>query len=183
MAWDETAGRTNLSIGNEPAFVGICVDNPSQTQLVADVAISAVPSVIAVVDASLFSIGTCQIWDDAPNSEVLTITAVNRVTNQLTVAAVVAAYTRADNAQLNMNGDEVGSIRVDVMKDGVANMLCMDGSIAAVGEGVSLSGGGATPTIDDGGGSSQDVMIGKALDVGATDEVIPVLLGVAGTSA
>jgi len=183
MAWDETAGRANVAINNEPAFSGICVDNPSQTQLAADVAISAVPSTITVLDASMFSIGTCQIWDDAPNSEILTITAVNRVTNELTVAAVVAAYTRANNARVAMNGDEVGSVRLDIMIDGVANMLCSDGSIGAVGEGVSLSAAGATPDIDDGGGSSQGVMIGKALDVGATDEVIPVLLGMPGTSA
>ncbi len=184
MAWDELAGRTNLSIDNEPAFAGICVDNPSQTQLAVDVGISAVPTTIAVLDASMFSIGTCQIWDDAPNSEVLTITAVNRVTNELTVVATVAAYTIADNARLNMNGDEVGSVRVDVMIDGVANMLCMDGSIGAVGEGVSMAtGAGAAPDIDDGGGNSQGLMIGKSLEIGATDEVIPVLLGMPGTSA
>lgn len=182
MAWDETAGRTNVAINNEPAFAGICVDNPSQTQLAVDVGISAVPTTITVLDASLFNIGTCQIWDDAPNSEVLTITAVNRVTNELTVSAVVAAYTRANNARIAMNGDEVGSVRVDVMIDGVANMLCSDGSIAA-GEGVSLSAAGATPDIDDGGGSSQGIMFGKGLDAGATAEVIPVLLGMPGTSA
>jgi len=183
MAWDETAGRTNVAIDNEPAFAGICVDNPSQTALAVDAAISAVPTTITVLDASLFNIGTCQIWDDAPNSEVLTITAVNRVTNELTVAATVAAYTIANNARLAMNGDEVGSVRVDVMIDGVANMLCMDGSIA-IGEGVSIAtGAGAAPDIDDGGGTSQAIMIGKGLDTGATDEVIPVLLGMPGTSA
>jgi hypothetical protein len=184
MAWDETAGRTDLADDNEPAFAGICVDNPSQTQLAVDVVISAVPTTIVVLDASLFNIGTCQIWDDAPNSEVLTITAVNRITNELTVAATVAAYTIANNARLAMNGDEVGSVRVDVMKDGVLNMLCMDGSIGAIGEGVSMAAGaGAAPDIDDGGGASQAVMIGKSLDVGATDEVIPILLGMPGTSA
>jgi len=183
MAWDETAGRTNVAIDNEPAFAGICIDNPSQTALAVNVAISAIPTTITVLDASLFNIGTCQIWDDAPNSEVLTITAVNRITNELTVAATVAAYTIANNARLAMNGDEVGSVRVDVMIDGVANMLCMDGSIA-IGEGVSIAtGAGAAPDIDDGGGTSQAIMIGKGLDTGATDEVIPVLLGMPGTSA
>lgn len=184
MAWAEEAGRTNVAIDNEPSFAGICVGNPSETPLAVNVAISAVPTIISVLDASLFEIGTCRIWDDStPAGEVLTITAVNRVTNELTVAATVAAYTIADNARVAMLGNEVGSIRVDIMKDGVTNMLCMDGSIL-VGEGVSIAtGAGATPDIDDGGGNSQGIMIGKGLNAGATDEVIPVLLGMPGTSA
>uniref|UniRef100_A0A6M3MFI2 Uncharacterized protein n=1 Tax=viral metagenome TaxID=1070528 RepID=A0A6M3MFI2_9ZZZZ len=184
LAWAETAGRVNIAIDNEPAFAGLCIDNPSETGLATDVAISAVPTTITVLDASLFDIGTCQIWDDdTAAGEILTITAVNRITNELTVAATVAAYTIASNARLAMNGDEVGSVRVDVMGDGVANMLCMDGSIAAM-EGVSIAtGAGAAPDIDDGGGNSQGIMIGKGLDAGATDEVIPVLLGMPGTSA
>ena len=81
-----------------------------------------------------------------------------------------------------MEGNEVGSIRVDIMESGVANMLAEDGSIVAQ-EGVSLSQAGATPMIDDGGGASQGLMIGKATETATATEVIPVQLGVAGTSA
>ncbi len=182
MAWAETAGRVDAAIDNEPNFAGICVDNPSQTSLAVDVTISAVPTTITIVDASLFEIGTCTIWDDAPNDEVLTITAVNRVTNEITVAATVAAYTIANNARLAMIGNEVGSIRVDIVESGIVNMLCEDDSIIAAGIGVSLSEAGAAPQIDNGGASSQGIMIGKSTEGGGATELIPILLGMPGTS-
>jgi hypothetical protein len=185
MAWAETAGRANVAIENEPSFAGICVGNPSETALAADVGISAVPTTITVLDASLFETGTCQIWDDdTAAGEPLTITAVNRVTNVLTVAATVAAYTTASHARLVMLGNDVGSIKVDVMIDGIANMLCFDAGITAQ-EGVSIATGtGTAPDIDDGGGTSQGIMIGKATEAGeTTGEVIPVLLGMPGTTA
>lgn len=181
MAWDETAGRVNVAIDNEPAFAGICVDNPSETRLAATGAIG--DTTITVLDASLFEVGTATLWDDTPSTEAVTISAVNRVTNELTISALAAEYAVADNAKIAMEGTETGSIRVDVMTTGVANMLAEDGSIGANGEGVSMSQAGATPMIDDGGANSQDIMIGKALEVATATEVIPVLLGMPGVSA
>lgn len=181
LAWDETAGRVNVAIDDEPTFAGICVDNPSETRLALDGAIG--DTAITVLDASLFEAGVATLWDDTPSTEAVTISAVNRVTNVLTISALAADYAVADNAKIAMEGNEVGSIRVDIMESGVANMLCVDGSIVAQ-EGVSMAAGaGATPNIDDGGGNSQGIMIGKATEAGAATEVIPVQLGVAGTSA
>jgi hypothetical protein len=180
MAWDETAGRVNVAIENEPAFAGICVDNPSETRLALDS--DTGDTTVTVLDASLLEIGDCTIWDDN-NTESLAISAVNRVTNIVTLAATGNDYNVADNAKIAMEGTETGSIRVDIVESGVVNMLAEDGSIGAVGEGVSLSEAGAAPQIDDGGASSQDVMIGKATEVATATEVIPVLLGMPGTSA
>ena len=181
MSWAETAGRVDVAIDNEPAFCGICVDNPSESRLAITGAIG--DTSIVVLDASLFEPGVATLWDDTPSTEAVTISAVNRVTNTLTITALAAEYAVADNAKIAMEGNEVGSIRVDIVESGVVNMLAEDGSIGAVGEGVSISQAGATPMIDDGGGASQGLMIGKALDVATATEVIPVLLGMPGTSA
>ena len=181
MSWAETAGRVDVAIDNEPAFCGICVDNPSESRLAITGAVGA--TTITVLDASRVEPGVATLWDDTPSTEAVTISAVNRVTNELTISALAAEYPVADNAMIAMEGNEVGSIRVDIVESGVVNMLAEDGSIAAVGEGVSMSQAGATPMIDDGGGSSQDVMIGKSLEVATATEIIPVLLGMPGTSA
>jgi len=181
LSWAETAGRVDVAIDNEPAFCGICVDNPSETRLALDGAIG--DTSITVLDASLFEPGVATLWDDTPSTEAVTISAVNRVTNVLTISALAAAYAVADNAKIAMEGNEVGSIRVDIVESGVVNMLAEDGSIGAVGEGVSLSEAGAAPQIDDGGASSQAIMIGKACEVATATEVIPVLLGMPGASA
>jgi hypothetical protein len=79
-------------------------------------------------------------------------------------------------------GNEAGTVFAVFVVDGPVNMLCDDASIAA-GEGVSCSAAGTALTVDDGGGSSQGIMIGKSLETGATNAVITVLLGVPGTSA
>lgn len=180
LAWDETAGRVNVAIDDEPSFCGICVDNPSESRLAIDGATG--DTSITVLDASLFEPGEATLWDDTPSTEAVTISAVNRVTNQLTISALGADYDVADNAKIAMEGNEAGSIRVDIVIGGVVNMLCEDGSIADQ-EGVSLSEAGAAPQIDDGEAGSQTIMIGKATEAGAATEVIPILLDKTGTSA
>ena len=182
LAWDETAGRVNLAVDNEPSFAGICVDNPSETPLALDYTDPATE--IIVVDASLLEIGNAHIRDDdTPNGENVVITAVNRVTNTLTVTAIGTDYEVADNAKISMRGTEFGSIRVDIVKDGIVNMLCRGATLTAM-EGASIAAGaGIAPDIDDGAGASTGFMIGKATEDGADEEVIPILLGVAGTSA
>lgn len=79
-------------------------------------------------------------------------------------------------------GNEQGTVFAVFVTDGPVNMLANDGSIAA-NEGVSCSAAGDALTVDDGGGSSQGIMIGKSLEAGAANAVITVLLSVPGTSA
>jgi len=186
MAWAETAGRVDITDNDETAFAGICVDNPSETLLTAD--FEAGDTEIHVLDASLFEIGNARVRDDdTPAGTTVVISAVNRVTNTLTVTAIGVLYELADDAKISMMGNMAGSIRVDIVKDGIVNMLCGDGSIGAVGDGVSIELGafdvGVTPTIYDGGADSQDTMIGRATEVGSDEEIIPVLLGAVGFSA
>lgn len=79
-------------------------------------------------------------------------------------------------------GNEQGTVYAEFVVDGPVNMKCNDGSIA-IGEGVSCSAAGNVLTIDDGGGGSQGIMIGKSLEAGLANAIITVLLGVMGTSA
>ena len=181
VAWAETAGRVDLAGNDETAFCGICVDNPSETRLAIDYTDPATE--ITVLDASLFEIGSAWIWDDTiPAGETVTITAVNRVTNTLTVTAIGNDYTIADDAKIAMQGTPSGSIRVDIVIDGIVNMFCGDGSIANVGDGVSLEIGGVPTLWTDPAiyHSTQDTMIGKATEVGTDGEIIPVILGAVG---
>lgn len=181
VAWAETAGRVDLAGNDETAFCGICVDNPSEIRLSQDFDIG--DTEIIVLDASLYEIGNAWIWDDTtPAGETVAISAVNRVTNTLTVTAIATAYTIADDAKIAMQGNEAGSIRVDIVIDGIVNMLCGDGSITAIGDGVSLEIGG-TPTLFVDPAiyhSTQDTMIGKATEAGTDGEIIPVILGAVG---
>jgi len=181
VAWAETAGRVDLAGNDETAFCGICVDNPSETRLSHDFDIA--DTEIIVLDASLYEIGDAWIWDDTtPAGETVAISAVNRVTNTLTVTAILVAYTVADDAKIAMQGTQSGSIRVDVVVDGIVNMLCGDGSIANVGDGVSIEIGGVPTLFVDPAiyHSTQDTMIGKATEVGTDGEIIPVILGATG---
>ena len=74
-------------------------------------------------------------------------------------------------------GDEEGTEIAYFVEDGPVHMLCNDASIAD-NEGVSLSAAGAaaTITIDDGGSTSTPIMIGRAIEAGATAAVIVVIL-------
>jgi len=72
-------------------------------------------------------------------------------------------------------GNEAGSVFADFLVDGPANMKCSDANIAAD-EGVCMSAAGAAPTIDDGGAGAQGYEMGKALETGALNRVITVLL-------
>ena len=91
--WVQATGTLTV----DPALV-----NPSVSLLSADVVATDV--IIPVVDASVFSLGEAYIWDDAPNAEAVTITNVDTVLNQLTIAApgLVNAYTVANNAAISM---------------------------------------------------------------------------------
>ncbi len=184
MRWAGTAGRVEVAGNSEPDFCGICVDNPSETRLAADFEVG--DTEIIVLDASLFEIGNARVRDDdTAAGTTVAISAVNRVTNTLTVTAIGVLYEVADDAKISMMGNQAGSIRVDIVKDGIVNMLVGDNSLGAV-EGVSIELGaydvGVTPTIFDGGASSENIMIGRNTDAGADRAVIPVLLGATGTT-
>ncbi|MDP2952215.1 MAG: hypothetical protein Q8O76_02720, partial [Chloroflexota bacterium] len=77
-------------------------NNPNVSLLTANVLAAAV--IIPVVDASVFSAGEAYIWD-AANAETVTITVVDTVLNQLTIAApgLVNGYTVAAGAAISMS--------------------------------------------------------------------------------
>jgi len=176
IAWDHTAGRAAVSADNEPDFAGICVGNPSITRLSADSGAAATS--ITVVDASLFEPGKATIWDDS-STEALTILTVNKVTKTLTFTALGNAYTVAAFAKIAMEGNEKGTIRIDVLIDGVVNMLCDASNQPAAADAVSCASAGATLDIDDGGGADNSgFVIGKATESPGALEHTPILLGV-----
>lgn len=72
-------------------------------------------------------------------------------------------------------GDEAGSGFTDFVVDGPVNMKCSDANIAAD-EGICMSAAGTAPTIDDGGAGAQAYEMGKALEAGALNRVITVIL-------
>lgn len=77
-------------------------NNPDVSLLTANVILGAV--IIPVMDASVFSAGEAYIWD-AANAETVTITLVDTVLNQLTIAApgLVNPYTIAAGAAISMS--------------------------------------------------------------------------------
>lgn len=94
LSWVRATGVLTV----DPPFV-----NPNVSLLSGNVIVGAV--IIPVVDASVFSLGEARIWDLAPNAETVTITIVDTILNQLTIAApgLVNPYTVANNAAISMS--------------------------------------------------------------------------------
>jgi len=84
-------------------------NNPNVSLLTGNVLADAV--IIPVVDASVFSAGEAYIWDLA-NAETVTITLVDTVLNQLTIAApgLVNGYTVAAGAAISMSPRILGPV-------------------------------------------------------------------------
>lgn len=104
--WVQATGVITVA----PRFV-----NPSVSLLSADVVATDV--IIPVVDASVFGLGAAYIWDAAPNAEEVTITNVDTVLNQLTIAApgLVNAYTVAANAAISMSPTILDDVEFTLM--------------------------------------------------------------------
>ena len=104
--WVQATGTLTVA----PRFV-----NPNVSLLSADVVATDV--IIPVVDASVFSLGAAYIWDDAPNAEEVTITDIDTVANELTIAApgLVNAYTVLNNAAISMSPTILDGVEFTLM--------------------------------------------------------------------
>jgi len=174
LRWDPNSGRIDTSDANDHAFAGICVGNPSETRLTHDFDIS--DTTIIVLDASLFEIGSAHIWDDGTLAgETVDISAVNTVTNTLTVTAILVAYEVADNAKIAMMGNEKGTIRVDFMVSGIVNLEAAED--IALGLGCTCATAGAALTVNKATATEQGQIIGKTVIAAANaEEQFPVKL-------
>ena len=111
--------------------------------LTADAALGAL--VVNVVDASIFRVGNAVIWDNTPASEMVVITNVNTIFNQLTIIApgivLAAGYLVANAAVISMQSDAyiwdtAGAEAVTILGvDEVLNQLTIapPGIVAALG--------------------------------------------------
>jgi hypothetical protein len=132
LAWNENSGRVDISALNDYAFAGICTGNPSRTKLSRDVTGGGAgvgDTTLYLLDPSLFESGPgtrkATIVDPVtPDSEEVTITAVDKVGRTITIDSGITAatYTVANNAYICMKGNEEGTIRVDVLVDGIVNV-------------------------------------------------------------
>ena len=175
LRWDENSGRLDHSNVGDFSFAGVCVGNPSRTRLTIDFEVA--DTSIMVLDASLFEIGSAHIWDnDTLAGETVVISAVNRITNVLTVTAIAEDYLVTDDAKIAMIGDEEGTIRADFIVDGVVNLEAAQGILQGYGC-VCATEGNAPLTLNEAASNEEGKTIGKAV-IAATagDEHFPVKL-------
>lgn len=177
LAWNEFSGRVDLNAIDDHAFCGICTANPTRTKLSQNATGGGAgvgDTVLNVIDASLYEIGKATITDSAA-SEAVTITAVNPVKKTITVSTgITNSYTVARNAFICMEGNEVGSIRVDVLVDGIVNVKA--GEVINQGYGVLCSAVGGALVVQELDANEEGKMIGKCMVTCADEEDFPIVL-------
>jgi len=172
IAWNENSGRVDVSTANDYAFAGICTGNPSRTRLSKDGASGATS--ITVLDASLLEPGYASVGDDDSAASQHTISAVNKVTRTVTISTLNADYTVAQNAYICMEGNEEGTIRVDVLVDGIVNVTAS--GIVNQGYGAKCAAAGNVLTLVECGLNEEGRTIGKCMILCADEEDFPIKL-------
>uniref|UniRef100_A0A6M3MAU3 Uncharacterized protein n=1 Tax=viral metagenome TaxID=1070528 RepID=A0A6M3MAU3_9ZZZZ len=177
LAWSEMAGRVDLNAQADKAWCGICTGNPSRTKVTKAITGGGAgvgDETVHVLDASLYETGKATITDTAA-SESVTITAVDRVNKILTVSTgITNSYTLARHPYVCMEGNEVGSILVDVMVDGILNVKAAE--VVTAGYGAKCEGVGSALTVKELDANEEGAMIGKCMVTCADEEDFPILL-------
>jgi len=177
LAWNEYSGRVDLSALGDYAFAGICTGNPSRTRLSQNATGGGAgvgDTTLHLIDASLYETGKATITDSAA-SEAVTISAVDKVSRTITVSTgITNSYTVARNAFVCMEGNEEGTIRVDVLVDGIVNVTANE--IINQGYGVKCQGVGSALTVNEDNLNQEGMTIGKCMVTCAAEEDFPIKL-------
>jgi hypothetical protein len=180
LAWNEYSGRVDISAQDDYAFAGICTGNPSRTKLSRDVTGGGAgvgDTTLYLMDPSLFETGVATIMElVTPATEAVTITAVDKVSRTITVSTGITAatFTTARNAFVCMEGNEEGTIRVDVLVDGIVNVTADE--IVNQGYGAKCEGVGSAFTVFEDNANDEGRTIGKCMITCADEEDFPVRL-------
>jgi len=175
LAWNENSGRVDLNAQYDYAFAGICTGNPSRTKL--SRAATAGDTTLYLLDPSLFETGKATIADlqATPDTEAVTITAVDKVNRTITVSTgITNSYTIANNTYICMEGNEDGTIRVDVLVDGIVNVTANE--IVNQGYGAKCYAVGSALTVNEVNLNEEGMTIGKCMITCADEEDFPIKL-------
>jgi len=175
LAWNENSGRVDLNAQYDYAFAGICTGNPSRTKL--SRAATAGDTTLYLLDSSLFETGKATIADlqATPDTEAVTITAVDKVGRTITVSTgITNSYTIANKTYICMEGNEEGTIRVDVLVDGIVNVTANE--IVNQGYGAKCYAVGSALTVNEVNLNEEGMTIGKCMIICAAEEDFPIKL-------
>jgi hypothetical protein len=184
LRWNEYSGRVDISAQDDYAFAGICTGNPSRTKLSQDATGGGAgvgDTTLYLMNPSLFESGPgtrkAMLMElVTPASESVTITAVDKVSRTITVSTGITAttFTVANNAYISMEGNEEGTIRVDVLVDGIVNVTANE--IVNQGYGAKCEGIGSAFTVNELNANEEGMSVGKCMITCAAEEDFPVRL-------